>query len=655
MLLTDSYITSYSSMSEKSKIDESRAQLRKSRDKLSNIWEIVWPPSLEVFKSPRLTFKAIGGSSRLLQSIVAISFIGVIISLLFITFGVYNLLTVEEPSTGGYMREVAINSPLETFNPVLELNNAAERRISELLYLPLYYVEYPNFASDPLRDPTITSVLLSSPPQWLDADNPDPVQRFKTLSFALKDNLSWSDDSPITTDDIKYSFDRLKEARGNSQFREPFQNITFERVSDTEFHLISSISNPQLQYTSNFSPIPKQYFSSQNTDRLFTDPRSSAPAITSGYYAFLEEEVIDPDIDSEEKVANPIRQEGAQAIRKVVLQKNTVTNFQEAQVEEYIYHNLDGIFSEPESDTLEDLHNQGEVDLFTRLLGTNLSLAPSDLTDRIDLGQDIVPTNTFYTLYLNIRSGEIFVNQTLRRYVLCKLLTFNTKSQYNEFLTKVPQNKAITPLQLGGVSEPDCPANPDEALDSSVYSFRDNPDNGNRELLIFGLPTSISMVGVSDSQPLLGDLVNFFAQEVGIPAELTSDATEVENKLRDKEYNIAFLPVTYVSKDLNPIYGQSGRDISEITRNRRVDPDAFEVSLAQYALSNYQDIAARDSLSAFFQREYISLNMYQLNQEYNYSDRIINLEQNIPSLHVFSSDLYRTLPDWFTNTRRSLK
>ncbi len=642
-------------MPKKSKIGSTQAQLRKYRDRFSKIWDVAWPPRIKAFKTPGLTLQSVSGSSRLLQSIVAISFIGVIISLIFITFGIFNLFTVEEASEGGYVREVAINSSLDTFNPVLDLGSDAEQRVSELLYHPLYYVEYPDFTQNALEDPVITPVLLSEEPQWQDANNPDTENRFKTLQFSLKEDLKWSDDSALTVDDVKYSFDRLKEAQGNTQFKALLQNVTFNKVNDTQFQLISSIANPQLRFTSNFSPVSKEYYSSQNTARLFTDPKSSKPTVTSGYYTFTDEDVDDPDTAETEKVANPIKNSETGNIDKVILNKNQVNNYREPQIDTYVFHSVDGVFDSPNTTTLENLAQSGEVDLFSRLLGTNLDLAPSALADKTGLEQQIVPTNTFYTVNLNIRSGEIFVNQTLRRYVICKLLTFTGSSSYNEFLTPVPNNKAITPLQLGNTSEPDCPTQAEEALDDTVYSFRDNAETGSRELLIFGLPTSIQLVSVGDSGPLLTDLVNFFTNEIGIPAEVTNESQEAEEKLASKEYNVAFLPITYVSKDLNPIYGASGRDISEIRRNRRVDPDTFEANLLRYDLSNYQDEEARQELVDFFNREYISLNMYQLNQEYNYSDRIINLSESIPDLHVFNTDLYKTLPEWFTNTKRSLK
>jgi Bacterial extracellular solute-binding proteins, family 5 Middle len=645
-------------MSEKTKLEEIQAKSRKVSASFGALWSHIYPLDRKVFTAPRSTILAIGSATKLAQSLIALSVIGIIISLVLISTGIYYGLTKEVPKNGGNFTEVVLSSNLEMFNPALDLTSPGEQKISSLLFHPLYKVEYPNFMENPNQKPTITPILLTKQPEWIDATSPDPAARYKTLQFTLRNDLQWSDKTPITVDDVEYTFGRLQEAKGNSRFRNTLKNISFKKLSEFEFQFFSEIPNPQLQYTAGFSPISKNYYANQNTDRLATDEKSKRISVTSGWYHLSPNDIQNPTNQKQTISPITINPGNGGLASKVVLSKNLVTNLSNSPlIENYTVQKVDNIFNVLEDQsavTLENLSSKSEADLFTRDLGTNLGVTSQQLTNKVSLDSKTVPTNTFYTLFLNIRKGDYFVNQNMRKYVMCHLLQFQSNPAYDNNLISVPREKRLAPIQLNTPSTPDCGTNLDDILLSDParpYTIGKNEKN-EKQVYVFGTTPKLKMIGLAESDPLLSDVVNYFRNEIGLGFEIVRDNNAVQQSLTSKEYNAAFLPITYASQDLTPIFGESGRDISEIRRNRDVNPAAFEENLAKYSLSDYSDQTAKQGLVDFFSSQYISLNMFQSLHEYNYNERINKLSETLPGLHVFPEDIYKNIPDWYTQTER---
>ncbi|NJK70954.1 MAG: hypothetical protein HC932_01675 [Thermales bacterium] len=563
----------------------------------------------------------------------------------------YLLNTEEVPADGGQVVEVLDNSELINFNPVIASNSEAEAKITNLLFHPLYTIEYPNFIQDNSQ-PKITPILLKKEPKWLESE--DPNNKFKTLQFELKDNLKWSNDKPITMEDIAYSFERVREGRGNQQFKTAFKEVSFNITSPTSFTLTSSISNPQLLYSANFSPISKTYFDSQITDRLITDERSFKPLVTSGYYTFTDDEVINPNSNNSQKVANPVRDSQNNTITSVILTKNPIQNHSiEPKIEKYIFNRVDSLFTTNTiSNSLEKEAKEGDVDLYSRFLGTNLTTPPKIVSEKISLNQKIIPTNTYYNLYLNMQVGNYFINQSLRKYVICSFLNYQPSPAYQGMLTSIPKNKRIIPIQLDTEFEPDCPAE-DNILDKDVYQITTDEQSQTKKVLLRGSEIKLSLLGIPESEPLLTDIQQFFLS-IGLPTDVIKDPEGIENALRDKSYLVAFLPISYVSQDPYPIFGANGENLSNIRANNRVSQD-IEDNLLKYSLSELQDKEAQAKIIQFFQSEYVAINLFQANYEYNYSNRVRSLGQNLPLLYTFPIDTYSNINIWFTESKREFK
>ena len=637
-----------------------RHKSRKASERLGQIWAKAWPIHWRIFRQPDNLWKAVTKSSRQAQSALALSGVGLIISLLLVGSGLYALLTVEVPTAGGAFREAAVNNQFERFNPVLDANSPAEEKVTSLLYHPLYRVEYPDLENEPDQQPQIIPILLENSPEWLDTEAADPEDRFKTLEFRLKPNLRWSNNEPLGTSDVAYTFERLKEGRGNSRYRELFANVALETVDEQTFRLRSEVGNPGLQFSAGFSPISRDYFQAQTTDRLLNMAESVKPTVTSGYFTYSEGDIDDPDTVAQTAVANPVRRSDSNEIEKVILTRNPVSNFTTPQVDTYVFTNFEGIFSDSGTaqNSLVERAEAGLVDLYVQNLGTDLQAQTTNLDDELALASKKAGTNTYYSLFLNIRQGDYFVNRGLRQYVFCKLQEFSPSSDYQEILTRVPAQKRIVPVQMNVQRELACPENLDSLLleneIAGAYSFQERTD-GTREVLVFGQPIpTLELAGLGESTPLLEDIANYFRNEIGVEMNIVSEEAILNQALSEKTYHAAFLPITYTSPDLTSIYGAGGRDLNEIRRNRLVEPAVFEENLSRYSSSSYQDTEAREALGDFFAREFVVYNFYQTQVKYYYSEEVTGLADSLPTLQVFPEDVYTGLAGWFTNTTRRL-
>ena len=577
----------------------------------------------------------------------------------------YLALTHIAPASGGAFREAVIGGDLSWFNPLIDRtdptigreNNIGEKKVNALLFLPLYTVTYPNYLTDSKNNPVVVPVLLASIPKWQDADNTNPALRYKKLSMNLRSDLHWSDKSLIAVQDIHYSFDRLKESKGNPQFRNVFQNVTFEEGVGNNFFLVSTESNPNLFYQSNFSPVSHSYFEDKNTDGLLIDKRSAKPEVTSGAFN-LPPIIDDPETAKSDKVANP--QLKNTATIKVILQNSGNLNYQTIfgetpKLEYYVVKRYDRI-SEGSADqnVLAQAAVDKSVDLFERSYESDLSLQPNRVSNLLKLRQVQVPTNTFLTLYYNIKRGPtgFLINQSLRKYITCQMLAFSNKDIQN-FLNEVPKERRILPIQFGDITTIDCGTSPFTTLDSNyTYTIDPNTKNAKVSIASTNQPITLEIVGFVENSIILKALENYFATVVGIPLTIITKDSEIEQRLTDKNYNLALLAHTVLNRDVSEDYSASKRDLSSIPGNDRVTQYKFNENLDAYTLSNGADKVAKQALSDFFSQEIVSVNLYQYQEEYNYSPVVKGFENTIPKITSSFTQLQLASGKWYLQTKR---
>ena len=629
-------------------------------DKAKDFALKAWPINWNNFKNYKLMRESLVAAPYAFKVFLLILSTILIISVGFFGFGIYLVSTKEVPGNGGLIREAVIASDVKAFNPVLESNSVMEQKVVQLIYHPLYRINYPDIEKSK-KEPSLTPVLLSRNPEWQDLAEIKSENKYKRLRFTLKKDLKWSNNTKITSSDVQYTFDRLKEDRGNYIYRTAFAGVNLEVISDTEFDLVAGTSAPKLLYSADFSPISKTFYEGISTEKLFNDPRSFQPKVTSGYFTFSGNTVKDPDTNTNRE--NPFRDSSTGLIQAALLDKNKIQNTGESILpDQYYIQKVTDLFDTGGNvQSVERLSKTGKVDLFQRNLTNDLSVTSSETASKLKMSQVTVPTNTFYSLYLNIRLDNntgYFINQILRKYVICSFVNFNLNPGYSSQLDNLSKEKRLLPLVFGQDLAPSCPENVDTILDEAktsnggkVYTIKFDASTGIKRVLLFNEEFKINLVGSSNSEPLLSDVQSFFLT-IGVPANLISDPDQVANSLQNKTYNAAFLPVTYTSRDPYPLFGASGQDVIRASQNNRILSYKFEENLKKYSDSNLTDEGAKKTLIEFFSKEFVAVNLFRGKQEFNYTSKIVNIKDQLPSLLTFNDNLYDKLPTWYVSTKR---
>jgi hypothetical protein len=645
-------------------------QFKKLQYQTKQFWQRAWPLTWSNFQKPTLIWQAIQSTSYKLKLGLSITALGIVISLLFSGFGTFHALTTSKPSLGGTMYEGLVGLQTSKFNPVLDLNRA-EQKITSLLYHPLYYVDYPNFLQNPDQKPHITPVLLAEEPTW-ESNPKNPDNKFHSLFFKLKPNLQWTDGSRITNKDIAYSFNRLKEEGGNSQFHKTLQNYEIQTIenSQTEFRIQPTNAevrtNPQLKYQLNFRPISKDFYSDNQgialtNEELNDDLRSVKVTQTSGFFHLPEK--ITPQ-NSDQAIENPTSSSKLGGYKEFYLRQNPHQNYKKPLIEKYhfeIYSNYKDTGGNNQ-DSLELARKQEKLDLITRFVKPDNKLPSSELQNLLNLQQTTQPRNTFFNLYLNVQPTRgnytgYFINQTLRQYTLCKFL--NYQPDLREVIN-IPTNRRLLPIGFTETHTPNCDnitqklTNLTNDRGSQIYNIRQLEGSDSKRVQVFNNDIQLQLLALQSFRKYSTEIQRQF-KEIGLPANVDWATPEnLSNKLNQKNYHAAFLPVTFLNRDPYSVYGQTSRNLSSISQNPRLNGSEIEKKLLQYSETGLQDKELKQDLLEFFKNRFVSLNLFQAQREINYSSRINNLSPSVKEFLAFETDLYHKLPNWYITTSRQL-
>jgi len=137
----------------------------------------------------------------------------VIAAVVFLGFRVYAKNTKQLPQYGGSVVEALVGTP-QYVNPILLNTNDVDRDLAALMYSGL-------FKRTNAQDivPDLAASFEAS------ADN-------KTYTIRLKNDLKWSDDQPITADDVLITFELIQDSLYKSPLRTQFRNMTVSRVDE---------------------------------------------------------------------------------------------------------------------------------------------------------------------------------------------------------------------------------------------------------------------------------------------------------------------------------------------------------------------------------------------------------------------------------------
>ncbi len=187
------------------------------------------------------------------------------------------------PADGGIFKEAVIGQP-QSLNPLFSMLNDADRDVSELIFSGLLsYDNNGNLVEDLAKEYEVS------------ADG-------KTYQFTLKDNLLWSDGNPLTTNDIVFTIEAIKNTKVQSPLRLTWQDVKVEKIDEKT--ITFTINSPYLPFLENFTfkILPQHIF--QDIDpQEYSKPKEKI--IGSGPFKI---KTIEKDKDDK--------------IKKIILEKN---------------------------------------------------------------------------------------------------------------------------------------------------------------------------------------------------------------------------------------------------------------------------------------------------------------------------------------------
>lgn len=149
-----------------------------------------------------------------------------------LTVALVDEYTIQSPSTGGTLSE-GIVGQISMINPLLVQDNTPDKDITSLVFANI---------------PTIAESIKHS-------------EDFKTWNVRIKEKAQWHNNTPITSDDIIFTVQTIKNPQTASPLFDIWKNISVQRISEREvqFQLLDSYALfENILYE--LRPVPKQLF-----------------------------------------------------------------------------------------------------------------------------------------------------------------------------------------------------------------------------------------------------------------------------------------------------------------------------------------------------------------------------------------------------------
>ncbi len=169
------------------------------------------------------------------------------------------------PKVGGQYQEGVIGN-LRSVNPIFASSNQADRTISQLLFSGLFKTSGRELVNDLTESYTIS---------------PDGKQYVITL----KNNLQWSDQTPLTADDVIFTVELIQNSAINSPLIGSFQGVGVSKVDDKTFTL--NLQEPFAPFLSTltFGIVPKHIWKDIEPGNFLQSEHNNKP-ISNGAYRY---------------------------------------------------------------------------------------------------------------------------------------------------------------------------------------------------------------------------------------------------------------------------------------------------------------------------------------------------------------------------------
>ncbi|MBX3013247.1 MAG: peptide ABC transporter substrate-binding protein [Caldilineaceae bacterium] len=178
----------------------------------------------------------------------------------------------QAPQSGGTFVQLVARDA-DTLNPLLT-THPTSRAVLQKIYPVLVDL-------DPVSGlPTVGRGLAT---HWQLAD------AGRTITFTLRDDVRWSDGAPVTAQDVKFTYDLIRDPAVPNAYQDNFANVnTIELSADTPPALLLRLANADcaLFQTLNQPILPRHLYQAWTAAQL-TDP-NLLPQVSAGPFLFID-------------------------------------------------------------------------------------------------------------------------------------------------------------------------------------------------------------------------------------------------------------------------------------------------------------------------------------------------------------------------------
>ena len=154
---------------------------------------------------------------------------------------------------------------LDNINPIIT-NNKQVQNITKLIFEPLV-----NITSDYKQEPCLAK-------EWTSSDG-------LTYVIKLRDGVKWSDGTKFTSNDVKYTIDKLKDENATSVYDESVSKIKeVDIIDNVTIRIILSEKVPKFEYYLNFPIMSSSYYRDDN----FWNTSKNLSPVTTGRFKIEE-------------------------------------------------------------------------------------------------------------------------------------------------------------------------------------------------------------------------------------------------------------------------------------------------------------------------------------------------------------------------------
>lgn len=533
------------------------------------------------------------------RRVVAVSLGVVVVCLIWI--GSIVVMTHRDivPGTGGIYREGIIGSP-QFFNPVLGSSNEAEADINRLIFSGLYrYNEKLELVPD-LADSTTIS-----------ADG-------RHYTVKLKPNLVWHDNTPLSANDVVFTYNSLTNKSIASPFASALQGITISATSDQVIEFTLPKSYHFFSQLLTIGLVPQHLWSTVPVT-AWRDHDNNRHPIGSGSWAFESS-----TLESDGRFRSITLTKSA-TIRSARLDQLTFTFFSDrtSAIDALRSQAIDGL-------VLLSGEDRAEVSRVN-----NISLLPLDTTAVTGLffntGQSTSPVS------------DLRVRQALQAAIDRKAL-LSTVGDLGEAVT------GPFPFPLNVNNKPQTTDNADQILTAAGW-----PRQGAIRMNKNGETLDIAIT-VINRQPDVraAEFIQNSWRKIGVESSLSLisdiDPSTIEQQvIRPRAYEALLFTMAYgAAIDPYPFWHSSARNDPGLNLSRFSDTNADEaIEKIRRASTDDTAKAGLTELSQIIQQQVPAIFLYRPVLLYGVRNSLHGLNLG---LMATSADRFNNLNDWYVNT-----